>query len=109
MTSYPTGGFFEKIRRFLAENGESDLLSDVFKARCDSNELTLMTRLMVDSEVDAEHADAIIKGCLKTITMKGIERQIEQAGNAGDEKLLFLLFGKKKILQKAAEDPADGK
>ncbi len=103
MKSYPTQGFLEKIKRFLAENSADDLLSTGFMALCNSYEKALVTKLSMDAGVDTENVDAMIKGCLKTIAMKGIGREIEQAGKAGDEKLLFSLFGKKKLLQKAYE------
>lgn len=103
MRSYSMQGLFEKIRSFLAENKSDNLLSADFMALCNSYEQAVITKLSVNAEVDPEHVDAMINGCLRTIAMKGISRQIEGAGKAGDEKLLFSLFGKKKLLQKAYE------
>ncbi len=103
MTSYTMQGLFEKVRDFLVENESGNLLSADFMALCNSDEQTVITKLSFNAEVDPEHVDAMIKGCLRTIALKGIGRQIERAGKAGDEKLLFSLFGKKKLLQKTYE------
>ena len=103
MRSYTMQGLFDKVRSFLAENKSDNLLSDDFMALCNSDEQAVIMKLSVDAEVDPEQIDALIKGCLRTIALKGIGRQIERAGKAGDEKLLFSLFGKKKLLQKAYE------
>jgi DNA primase len=98
--SFSMPGLFDKIRRFFAENNGRDLLSDKFMALCNSDEQSLITKLSVNAEVDPLHVDAIIKGCLRTLAMKSIQQQIEQAGKAGDEKLLFSLFERKKSLLK---------
>ena len=98
MSSYPTHGLFDNIRRFLADNREGDLLSPDFMSRCNSDEQALITKLSVEAEIDPEHVDAMVKGCLKTIAIKGISRQIELAGKAGDERLLFSLLQKKRKL-----------
>jgi len=101
MGSYTMQGLFEKVVSFLSRNKTDNLLSADFMALCNSDEQAVITKLSVDAEIDPEQVDAMIKGCLRTIAMKGIGRQIERAGKAGDEKLLFSLFGKKKLLQKA--------
>lgn len=67
-------------------------------ALCDSDEQTLITKLSVDSGIDTDNINAMIKDCIKTISRKGIMREIELAEKAGDEKLLFSLLGRKKIL-----------
>jgi DNA primase len=103
MRSYTTQGLFDKVKSFLAENESDNLLSADFVALCNSDEQAVIRKLSVDAEVDPEHVDAMIKGCLRTMALKGICRQIERAGKAGDEKLLFSLFGKKKLLQKTYE------
>jgi len=95
---YSTRGLFDNIRRFLAENDNGNLLSTDFMAICNSNEQALITKLSVDSEIDADNINAMIKDCLKTISRKGITRQIELAEKDGDEKLLFSLLGRKKTL-----------
>lgn len=101
MKSYGTRGLFDKVAQFLADNRDGDLFSTDFISLCDGWEQELVTKLSVDAEVDAEHIDDMIHGCLKTMALKGIGQQIEQAGKAGDEKLLFDLLGKKKLLQNA--------
>ncbi len=98
MDSYSTRGLFDKIRRFLAESGNGNLLSADFMALCNSDEQALITKLSVDSGMDADNINAMIKDCLKTISRKGITREIELAEKAGDEKLLFSLLGRKKTL-----------
>ncbi|MBF0558981.1 MAG: DNA primase [Nitrospirae bacterium] len=103
MRSYRTLGLFDKIRKFLADNREGDLFSPDFMSLCDNDEKELVTKLSVNAEVDIEHVDDMIAGCLKTMALKGIGQQIEQAGKTGDEKLLFSLLGKKKLLQKSYE------
>ncbi|HKN19275.1 MAG TPA: DNA primase [Dissulfurispiraceae bacterium] len=101
MGSFTMQGLFEKVGSFLSKNKTDNLLSADFMALCSSDEQAVITKLSVDAEVAPEQVDAMIKGCLRTMAMKGIGRQIERAGKAGDEKLLFSLFGKKKLLQKA--------
>ncbi len=95
---YSTRGLFEKIKRFLAGDSNGNLLSADFMALCDSDEQTLITKLSVDSGIDTDNINAMIKDCIKTISRKGIMREIELAEKAGDEKLLFSLLGRKKIL-----------
>ncbi len=98
MGPYSTRGLFDKIKRFLAETGKGNLLSTDFMALCNSDEQALITKLSVDSEIDTDNINAMIKDCLKTISRKGITREIELAEKAGDEKLLFSLLGRKKTL-----------
>ena len=95
---YSTRGLFEKIKRFLAGDSNGNLLSTDFMALCNSDEQTLITKLSVDSGIDTDNINAMIKDCIKTISRKGITREIELAEKAGDEKLLFSLLGRKKIL-----------
>jgi len=90
-------GIFEKIKKGLSIE---KLLSV-----CDEEEQKLVTMLSINAEIDEEHVEAnvekIIEGCLKTIAMRKLERQIKSAGEAGDVKLLnSLLFEKKNLSQK---------
>ncbi|MGD0283596.1 MAG: hypothetical protein ABSB95_14690, partial [Dissulfurispiraceae bacterium] len=94
---------FDKIRSFLAENSNGNLLSTDFMELCNSDEQALLTKFSVDPGLDTDNINAMIKDCLKTISRKGITRQIELAEKAGDEKLLFSLLGKKKLLLKTLE------
>ncbi len=103
MGPYAPGGLFDKIRSFLAENSNGNLLSTEFMELCNSDEQALLTKLSVDPGLDTDNINAMIKDCLKTISRKGITRQIELAEKAGDEKLLFSLLGKKKLLLKTLE------
>src|SRR5208283_2112017 len=80
MKSYQTQGLFNKITQFLGESRERDLFSPDFMLLCDSDEQELITRLSVDAEIDVDHVDDIIGGCLKKMALKGIGRQVEQAG-----------------------------
>jgi DNA primase len=87
-------GIFEKIKKGLSTE---ELLSV-----CDGEEQRLITMLSVHTEIDEEHVDENIEGCLKAIALRRLERQIRSAGEAGDVKLLnSLLFEKKKLSQKS--------
>lgn len=83
-------GIFEKIKKGLSME---KLLS-----MCDEEEQRLITMLSINTEIDEEHVEESIEGCLKAIAMRKLERQIKSAGEAGDVKLLNSLFSEKKSL-----------
>ncbi len=87
---------FEKVRTLIDDNktlSVKDLLN-----LCSGEEQSLITGLLMNSEVDTEYVDETISDCIKALLLKGIERKIEIAGQTGDVDLLRALLWEKKRL-----------
>lgn len=89
---------FEKIKTVI-DNGH-ELSVERLLSVCDEEGQKLITMLSINPEIDEEHIDENMKDCLKIIKIKGIQRQIISASEAGDLKLLrSLLFEKREAVR----------
>ncbi|MBI3593279.1 MAG: DNA primase [Nitrospirae bacterium] len=89
-------GIFEKIKTVTDSNNAQDSFTEKLLSICDSEEYKLITRLSFIPNIDQEYADGNIEDCLKKIVLRDIEKQIKEAEQAGNEKLLNSLFLEKK-------------
>ncbi len=101
---------FEKIEAIIKNMGNDHRLTDRLLETCTAEERNLVTRLLISPEIDVTRVDENIEGCLKSMALKGIERQIRLAGDAGDARLLHSLLSQKKRLcrERPEEGPSRG-
>lgn len=93
---------FEKIKTLIDDGHELSI--ERLLSVCDEEEQKLITMLSINPEIDEEHIDESMNDCLRIIKIKGIQRQIISASEAGDLKLLrSLLFEKKKAVGRDIE------
>ena len=89
-------GIFEKIISLYRNNQE--LTFEKLLNACSSEEGEVITRLIVDSEIENEFIDEIIEGCLKAIEIRDMEKQILLAAEQQDVTLLHILIAEKNRL-----------
>ncbi|MCL4491667.1 MAG: DNA primase [Nitrospirae bacterium] len=96
MGDYAMRGLFEKMKTLITGGRSGNPSGKDLMDVCSSEEQKLITRFSVNSDIDEEHVDEIIEGCLRAFTMKELERRIKTAGDAGDIELLHSLLAEKK-------------
>lgn len=87
---------FEKVKT-LIDSSKNLSVKNLLNA-CNTEEQSLITRLTINSEIDSEHVNESINDCIKTISLKAIEKNIRLAGQTGDVNLLRSLLDEKKKL-----------
>lgn len=87
---------FEKIAS-LSLNNEECSLESLYNT-CSSNEIHLITELLVDSMIDIDSIDEIIDGCIKAIHIRDIEKRISLAAEEKNVTFLHKLLAEKNKL-----------
>ncbi|MCL0062135.1 DNA primase [Thermodesulfovibrionales bacterium] len=96
-------GIFEKMKISITSNTAEEGYPSIegLMAICSGEEQKVITMLSTKSEFDEEKIDENIKDCFKKIALKQIERQIREAGQRKDERLLSsLIMSRKNLLEK---------
>lgn len=89
-------GIFEKINSII--KSEQGLNLEGLLRVCCADEQHLITSLSVDSEIDLEFIDEIVKSYTKAIKIREVEKQILQAAGEKNVALLHALFTEKNRL-----------
>ncbi|MEW6115557.1 MAG: DNA primase [Nitrospirota bacterium] len=99
-------GLFEKLAACIAEKKGAGVSLEHLMAQCTDRERELITQCSIDTAIDEAQIDEMIKGCLRVIALRDIERNIKAAGEAGDvQRLHALLDEKKRISRTTSEGP----
>ncbi len=88
---------FHKLRQIYEEKS---FVLDKFFNMLDENEKSVVSKLIMKSEIDEASIDQNINDCIKRIVVRSIDKKIKEAANSGDEKNLYELINQKKMLIK---------
>ncbi len=91
-------GIFEKIRDVILSNSSVTLES--LLSTFNNEEQRLITRLLLNYEIDTDLVDKTVEDCLMVLKLREIERQIKLAGDAGNIELLNSLLKEKMRIKK---------
>ncbi len=80
----------------LYEDGKYSL--DKFLNLLDQNEKGFISKLIMISEIEENSLEKHITDCIKRLSIKTVDKKIKEAAKLGDEKSLYELIRKKKIL-----------
>lgn len=87
---------FEKII-ILYQNNNQISLESLYNL-CSTDEMQLITGLLVDSGAEIDSFDEIVDGCIKAIQIRDIEKKISLAAEEKDVTFLHTLLAKKNRL-----------
>ncbi len=87
---------FQKITILYRDNQRFSLES--LYSLCSTDEIQLITELLIDSGTEIDSVDEIIDGCIKAIKIKDVEKRILLATEANDVTFLHTLLAEKNSL-----------